>query len=130
MWSFTRNKEKIKHFKKAGDSVYIYQNKLDKYCFQNDTTYRDFKNLNQRTAANKVLLEKIHKILFKIQNTMDLNVHLFQQFIFFLIKEASGGVIKKEIMKNEELANKLQKTTIRKFEKNEVRNEYLIDTYI
>ena len=130
MWSFTRNKEKIKHFKKAGDSVYIYQNKLDKYCFQNDTTYRDFKNLNQRTAANKVLLEKIHKILFKIQNTMDLNVHLFQQFIIFLIKEASGGVIKKEIMKNEELANKLQKTTIRKFEKNEVRNEYLIDTYI
>ena len=130
MWSFTRNKEKIKHFKKAGDSAYIYQNKLDKYCFQNDTTYRDFKNLNQRTAANKVLLEKIHKILFKIQNTMDLNVHLFQQFIIFLIKEASGGVIKKEIMKNEELANKLQKTTIRKFEKNEVRNEYLIDTYI
>ena len=130
MWSFTRNKEKIKHFKKTGDSAYIYQNKLDKYCFQNDTTYRDFKNLNQRTAANKVLLEKKHKILLKIQNTMDLNVHLFQQFIIFLIKKASGGAIKKEIMKNEELANKLQKPTIRKFEKNKVRNEYLIGTYI
>ena len=108
MWSFTRNKEKIKHFKKAGDSVYIYQNKLDKYCFQNDTTYRDFKNLNQRTAANKVLLEKKHKILLKMQNTMDLNVHLFQKFIIFLIKKASGGAIKKEIMKNEELANRNQ----------------------
>ena len=108
MWSFTRNKEKIKHFKKTGDSAYIYQKKLDKYCFQNDTTYRDFKNLNQRTAANKVLLEKKHKILLKMQNTMDLNVHLFQKFIIFLIKKASGGAIKKEIMKNEELANRNQ----------------------
>ena len=61
---------------------------------------------------------------------MDVNVHLFQQFIIFLIKKASGGAIKKKIMKNEELANKLQKPIIRKFEKNKVRNEYLIDTYI
>ena len=47
-----------------------------------------------------------------------------------MLKKASGDTIKKEIMKNEELANKLQKPTVRKFEKNKVRNEYLIDTYI
>ena len=45
-----------------------------------------------------------------------------------MLKKASGDTIKKEIMKNEELANKLQKPTIRKFEKKKVRNEYLIDT--
>ena len=30
---FTKNKERIKTFKEAGDSRYVYQNKLDKTCF-------------------------------------------------------------------------------------------------
>ena len=31
---FTKSKERIKTFKERGDSRYIYQNKLDKACFQ------------------------------------------------------------------------------------------------
>ena len=31
---FTKNKERIKTFKETGDSRYIYQNELDKACFQ------------------------------------------------------------------------------------------------
>ena len=31
---FTRNKERMKIFKETGDSSYIYQNELDKACFQ------------------------------------------------------------------------------------------------
>ena len=38
-WSFTRNKEEIRKFKETADSRYIYQNKLDKPCFQHDTAY-------------------------------------------------------------------------------------------
>ena len=40
--TFTRNKERIetfKEFKETGDSRYIYQNELDKACFQHDLTY-------------------------------------------------------------------------------------------
>ena len=42
--SFTKNKERIKE---TGDSRYIYQNELDKACFQDDMVYGDFKNLNR-----------------------------------------------------------------------------------
>ena len=31
---FTKNKERIKKIKKTWDSSYIYQNELDKACFQ------------------------------------------------------------------------------------------------
>ena len=38
--SLTKNKEKKKEI---GDLRYIYQNELDKACFQHDTAYGDFK---------------------------------------------------------------------------------------
>ena len=37
--SFTTNKEQMQKFEEAGDSRYIYQNKLDKVCFQHDIAY-------------------------------------------------------------------------------------------
>ena len=40
---------------------YIYQNKLDKACFQHDMAYWDFKDL-KRTAADKVLCDKAFNI--------------------------------------------------------------------
>ena len=30
---FTRHKERIKEFKRTGDTCYIYRNELDKACF-------------------------------------------------------------------------------------------------
>ena len=55
---FTKNKERIKNFKETGDSRCIYRNELDKACFQHDKACGDFKDLNRRTAANKVLCDK------------------------------------------------------------------------
>ena len=55
---FTKNKERIKKIKEAGDSRHIYQNKLDKACFQHDMSYGNFRDLNRRKVANKVLLDK------------------------------------------------------------------------
>ena len=40
--SFTKNEERIKEIKESGDSRYIYQNQLDKACFQHDMAYRNF----------------------------------------------------------------------------------------
>ena len=46
---FTKNKERNQKFKETGDSRYIYQNELDKACFQPDMGYGDFKDLPRRT---------------------------------------------------------------------------------
>ena len=51
---FTKNKEK----KETEDSRYIYQNKSDKVCFQHDMVYGDFKDLNRRTLADKLLRDE------------------------------------------------------------------------
>ena len=45
--TFTNNKERIHKFKETGYSRYIYQNKLDKACFQHDMAYGDFKDLTR-----------------------------------------------------------------------------------
>ena len=55
---FTKNKERIKRFKEAGDLRYIYQSKLEKAYFQHDLAYGDFKDLNKRTFVDKVLPDK------------------------------------------------------------------------
>ena len=55
---FTKNKERIQSFKEAGGSRYLYQNELDKVCFQHDIAYWDFKDLPRRIASDKVLHDK------------------------------------------------------------------------
>ena len=47
---FTKNKGKLQKFKGTWDSWYIYQNELDKACFE-----ADFQDLRRRTAADKTL---------------------------------------------------------------------------
>ena len=59
---FTRHKERIKEFKRTGDTRYIYRNELDKACFQHDSAYADHKDLINRTEANKVLRDKAYDI--------------------------------------------------------------------
>ena len=51
--------KKIQNFKKeTGDSQYIYQNELDKACFQDDMAYEDFKDLTRRKATDERLCDK------------------------------------------------------------------------
>ena len=68
---FTKNKERIQKFKETGDTKYIYKNELDKACFQHDMTYGDFKDLAERTVAEKVLKYKSFNIA-KDLNMMDI----------------------------------------------------------
>ena len=101
--TFTKNKEIIKKFKKTGDSRYIYQNELDA-CFQHDMVHGDFKDLNRRASADRILRIK-HVTFLKIQNLMDINVDLLQWVINVLTKETFGSCIKS--IPNKELAEKL-----------------------
>ena len=57
-----KNRERIQQFKETGDSWYIYQNELDKTCFQHDMVYRDFKDLTRRAASDKILCNKAFNI--------------------------------------------------------------------
>ena len=63
---FTKNKEIIQKFKETGHIEYIYQNELDKACFQHDMAYGDIRDLARRTASNKILRDK-GLILLKTQ---------------------------------------------------------------
>ena len=59
---FTKNKERIQKFKETGDLRYIYQNELDKACFQHDMAYGGFEDLSRRTACDKILCDKVFDI--------------------------------------------------------------------
>ena len=55
--------------------------------------YRDFKDLPQRAASDKVLRDKAFNIA-KIQNMMDIKEVLLRWFINFLIKSCQVVVLK------------------------------------
>ena len=60
--SFKKSKERIQKFKEKGDSQHIYQNELDKACFQHDMAYGDFKDLTRKRASDKTLCGKAFNI--------------------------------------------------------------------
>ena len=114
---FTKNKERIKKIKEAGDSRYIYQNELDKACFrfQHDMAYGDFKDLNRRTFADKVLSDKGFNI------AKDPIYDGYQRGLASIVdKRTSRSGIKNENISNKELANELHKAIIRTFNKRKV----------
>ena len=60
--TFIKKKERIEKFKETGYSRYVYRYELDKACFQHDMPYGDFKNLQERTASDKILRDKAFNI--------------------------------------------------------------------
>ena len=67
---------------------------MDKDCLQHDMVYGDFKYLNRRIAADKLLRDKAFNI---VKNIMDINVDLFQWSKIFLIKKLLVVVLKMKI---------------------------------
>ena len=57
-----QKKERIQKFKDTGDSRYIYQNKLDKACFQHDMAYEDLQDLTRSSASDKILRDEAFNI--------------------------------------------------------------------
>ena len=62
---FTRHKERIKEFKRTGDTRLLYRNELDKACFKHDAAYAKYKDVENRLISHQKL-----KILLVIQNMM------------------------------------------------------------
>ena len=90
-------KKEFKNFKETGDRSYIYKNELDKACFQYDMAYGDFKDLNRRTASDKVLRDKAFNI------AKNPKYHGYQRgltsmvYKFFDKMFAGSGVVNNEI---------------------------------
>ena len=60
---FTKKKQRIEKFMQTGNiNLFIYENELDKACFQHDMTYGKSKDLVKRTQSDKVLKDKAFKI--------------------------------------------------------------------
>ena len=83
-----KKKERIQKLKETRYSKHIYQNELDKLCFQHDMAYRYFKELPRRSITDKILREKA-LILLKIRNKMVINADLFKWFIIFFDKKTA-----------------------------------------
>ena len=52
---FTRHKERIKEFKRTGDTRLLYRNELDKACFKHDAAYAKFKDVENRLISDQKL---------------------------------------------------------------------------
>lgn len=57
---FTENKQRIQKFIQTGNTTYIYNNDLDKCCFQHDIAYGKHKDLT--TQSYKCFRDKAFKI--------------------------------------------------------------------
>ena len=110
---FTKKKERTKKIKETGDSRYIYQDELDKACFQHDMAYGDFKDLNRRTSADKVLHDKTIDIA-KNPKYDGYQRGLASMAYKYFNKKTSGSGIKNKNISNKELAEELHKPIIKK----------------
>ena len=124
---FTRHKERIKEFKRTGDTRYIYRNELDKACFQHDSGYADHKDLINRTEADKVLRDKVYDI--SSNPKYDGYQRCLANMVYkFFDKKSTGSGFKR--VKNTTkpsssiLADERHKPIIRKFYKRKVYSQF------
>ena len=115
---FTKNKETIQKFEKTVDSRYIYQNELDKACFQYNMAYGDFK---------EQLLIKFwtikHLILIKINKYDGYQKSLASMVYKFFDKKLLAVVFKN--ISNKEFSEVWHKSVIRKFKKRKVQSPFM-----
>ena len=116
---FTRHKERIKEFKRTGDTRYIYRNELDKACFQHDSAYADHKDLINRTKADKVLRDKVYDIASNPKYDGYQRGLASMVYKFFDKKSMGSGISSSSI-----LAEELYKPIIKKFKKRKVYSQF------
>ena len=59
---FTRHKERIKEFKRTGDTHLLYRNELDKACFKHDAAYAKYKDVENRLISDQKLRNSVYDI--------------------------------------------------------------------
>ena len=118
---FTRHKERIKEFKRTGDTRYIYRNELDKACFQHDSAYADHKDLINRTEADKVLRGKAYDIASNPEYDGYQRGLASMVYKFFEKKSMGSGIVRDNSSIS---ADELHKPNINKFNKRKVYSQF------
>ena len=59
---FTRHKERIKEFKRTGDTRLLYRNELDKACFKHNAAYTKYKDVENRLISDQKLKNSAYDI--------------------------------------------------------------------
>ena len=118
---FTRHKERIKEFKRTGDTCYIYRNELDKACFQHDSAYADHKDLINRTEADKVLRDKAYDIASNPEYDGYQRGLASMVYKFFDKKSMGSGIARES---SSILADELHKPVIKKFNNRKVYSQF------
>ena len=122
---FTRHKERIKEFKRTGDTRYIYRNELEKACFQHDSAYADHKDLINRTEADKVLTDKAYDIASNPKYVYKFFDKKSTAEPSSLERTGSGFKKLKNTARNSSiLADERHKPIIRKFDKRKVYSQF------
>ena len=127
---FTRHKERIKEFKRTGDTRYIYRNELDKACFQHDSAYADHKDLINRTEAYKVLRDKACDIASNPEydgyqrGSASMVCKFFDSKVASPDKKSVGSGINTIKSSSSILADELHKPIIRKLKKRKVYSQF------
>ena len=123
--SFTRHKERIKEFKRTGDTRYIYRNELDKACFQHDSAYADHEDLINRTEADKALRDKAYVIASNPKYD-GYQIGLASMVYKLFDKKSMGSGIARNTTKSSSsvLADELHKPIIKKFDKRKVYSQF------
>ena len=118
---FTKHAERIKKFKQTGNTSYIFKNELHKACFKHDSAYADYKDLLNRTRADKVLKDRT----YEIASDPKYNDHqrgLASMVYKFFDKKTSGSGASGA--NNVKLADELHKPVIKKFSKRKVHSSF------
>ena len=108
---FTKSKERIKKIKETERFKIYLSNELNKTCFQRDMASGGFKDLTRRTAADKVLRDKVFNIA-KDPKYEGYQSGFLSMVYKFSDKKPSGSGIKNENISNKELAEELHKPII------------------
>ena len=109
---FTKHTQRIRDFLNTSKLSYIYKNYLNKVCFQHDTTYNKFKDLEKSTQSDIVLKNKALKIASNPKyNGYERGLASMVYKVFDKKSKGSG------LKENQQLADELLKSIIRTFKK-------------
>ena len=118
----------------------MFNNELDKACFQHDMAYGDFKDLTTRAASDKILPTKAFNIaknpkydgcqrglVSMVYKVFDKNTSATPERSDTLAtrNKLAGSGIKNENIYNNELAEELHRLIIRKFKKRKVQSLFI-----
>ena len=121
---FTRHKERIKEFKRTGDTRLLYRNELDKACFKHDAAYAKYKDVENRLISDQKLRNSAYDI------ASNPKYDGYQRGLASMVyKTVSGKGNAKhsslERMENNKiLAEELHKPVIKKFNKRKVYSQF------